>query len=322
MIDLSKYKYIYPNMGQPINQWGICWRITDWCNYNCPYCIECVDHHYAKQPKETQKTVEESARCIREKISNKYVLFSLLGGEIGFYDLVSICRILFEGNNVHGVVNLTTNLSAPLENYISFCEQNYGDKLKFKISASYQWGDIDAFLKKANVLKNYSSFQCSTVVWSKTTLDEVKKVAERFKENEIIHKFTIGRIPNTTNRLYEISDEIKEFILFENANFKDTVKVVYSDGKTKTFKKRSDFINHVAREQDGKGAKFKGMYCFTGVQINPDGKVYGGSCHDKIYRYKGMITDKNLSLEPVKKVCSGEGYCGLAHCMLIWSGKY
>lgn len=318
------YKYVHPSSNPQINCWYIDWHITDWCNYSCPYCIQTIDHHYASQPYESQELVEKYAKCIREKIKGRYIHLSLHGGEISQYDLLSICRILFENNNVVGTVNLTTNLSAPIEKYISFCEQNYGDKIKFKIVSSYHWTDLQKYIDKAKILaKNYKSFMVVSVVHDKITLEQMKVVAETFKENKIPFKFTHGRIPNANGKLYKISDECLEYLEKINSEFKiDNAKLIYSDGTTKVFKSRSNLLNQVATDLNLDGANFKGMYCFSGTIIYPSGKVYCGSCPDRKKMYKGLITDPNVSLSPTKEICGGKGFCNLCDCMLIWSGKY
>lgn len=315
------YKYIYPSENTQINKWYIHWRMTDWCNYNCPYCIQ-TKHYSTVKPKETQEMLEICAKSIRNKIKGKLINMSIMGGEVSYFDLNSICKILLEGNDVKGNITLTTNLSYPLEKYIDFYEQKYKN-MKFKINASYHWRNKESFLEKAKVLSKYKSFLVTSVVTNETKLSDMKKTYSMFAENTISFKFVHGREPYTKDSLYVLDDDVIKYINEVNSkNEKENCKMIYDDGKIKTFKHRSNLLEQVSKDLNLNGASFKNMICFSGTVIYPSQEVYCGSCGERRKMYKGKITDSNVTLSPTKKICKAEGFCNLCDSILIWSGKY
>lgn len=309
-----------------INRIRLAWHITDWCNYNCPYCIQTVDHHYASCPKESQEYVESMAKILRPKLHKQKITLTLYGGEVStYYDLNKIVDILFKDNECDAIVTLLTNLSAPLEKYKNFLNCAT-DKVRLRIIPSYQWSDIDIFLEKCKFIggKLGFNFQVTCVVYDKTTLDDVKRVSSKFKELHVPIRFTHGRIPKSNNVFYTLQEGVSEFITEWNKNDfeKITCHITYSNGEEKPCKSRSDILREVAEWENEKGAEFTGMTCFTGLNLTPNGNLRAGSCPDRSKNYLANIFTDDFTLKPYKGVCQGKGFCNLCNSILIWNGKY
>lgn len=320
----SRYKYIYTSSSFKINQYYIEWHITDWCNYNCPYCIQTVNHHYGIRPKESQEEVEQTASFIRDKIKGQNVTLSFHGGEISvFYDLKKIAEILFNDNGCKGTLSLTTNLSAPIEKYLNFLNANT-DGVRTKITSSYQWRDIDSFIEKSKIIKEMCpSYQITCVVWDKITKEQIEETIKKFSDNELQIRFTHGRIADSGHKLYKLNDNVLNIIQLNNSQYKRiSCKIVYSDNKEDTSKSRSEVLREIADFQGLDGASMKGMICFTGCIITKEGDVYDGSCYDRRNGYRGKISDANVSLKPCKKVCTTDKFCNLCDSILVWNGRY
>ncbi len=323
----DKYKYVYTGTELNINRIRLAWHITDWCNYSCPYCIQSVNHHYAKEPKETQEYVESMAKLLRPKLHKQKVTLTLYGGEIStYYNLRRIVEILFKDNESDATVTLLTNLSAPLEKYKDF--MNCSDKnLHIRIIPSYQWSNVDEFINKCVFIRKFlgNAFQCSCVVFDKTTLEHLKEVAEKFRKANIPIRFTHGRMPKSNNTFYTLQEGVSDFIINWNKNVfeKITCHITYADGTEKPCFARSDILKEVADYQGFNGAYFKDMMCFTGLNLTPNGNLRAGSCPDRSKLYiANIFEDKDFTLKPYKSKCEGKGFCNLCNSILIWNGKY
>lgn len=322
----DKYKYIHTGVDLRLNRIRLAWHITDWCNYNCPYCIQTVNHHYASQPKESQEDVEKVANLLRPKFHNQNVTLTLYGGEVStFYDLSSICNILFKDNNCDAVVTLLTNLSAPYEKYKSFLNLNIPN-VRVRIIPSYQWSNVDVFLDKCKKIILYldKKFQVTCVVYDGHSLEQVKNVAQKFKEAKIPLRFTFARVPKSNNQFYKLQDGVEDFIKDWNKNYfdKKTCKVIYTDGTECEKQCRSDVLKEVSEYEGLTGASFKDMTCITGLNLTPSGNIRAGSCPDRKDIILGNILTDDISLKPYRAKCEGKGFCNLCNSVVIWNGKF
>lgn len=300
----EEIKFVYPTkVINPLQKLFIEWDLTYWCNLSCPYCIQREE----KREKTSEKTVENIAKKLREQISGKEIKLSLHGGEIStMYDLQKICKILFENNDVKGIVLLTTNLTASLNVYKDFLEQKY-DKIKFKIIASYHWGNIFNFIAKAEQLKN----NIFSVVDDTKRIEDLQYVSKIMREKGINFKFTIGRIPYSYEQ-YKLSENILQCITDTNKEY-DNCRIEYKDGGVEYFSSRSEMLH--------KYSNFKGFYCVTANYIKPNGDVTYGSCFDRD-KVIGNILKDNVSLRLTNKKCTTEHYCSLCNAILLYRGLF
>lgn len=322
----DKYKYIYTGVDLKLNRIKLSWHITDWCNYNCPYCIQSVNHHYASQPKESQESVENIAKLLRAKFHNQNVSLSLYGGEIStYYDLNRICDILFKDNNCNANVALVTNLSAPYEKYKSFLSLS-NSTLRTSIIPSYQWNNIDVFLDKCKKIKIYldKKLQVTCVVYDGHSIEQVKNTAQKFKDAKIPLRFTFARIPRSNNQFYKLQDGVEDFIKDWNKNYfdKKNCKIIYTDGTECEKQCRSDVLKEVAEYEGLPGASFKGMTCMTGLSLRPKGDIRAGNCPDRRNIVLGNILKDDVPLKRYRAKCEAKGYCNLCNAPVVWNGRF
>lgn len=322
----EKFKYVFTGWHMNLNRVRLAWHMTDWCNYNCPYCIQTVEHHYGIKPKETQEYVEDMAKILRPKFTNQNFTLTLYGGEISRnFDLCRILDILFKDNNSVGSATLLTNLSAPKQVYYDYI-YHYINGVKPVIIPSYQWSPIDEFLDKCVMIQNKigNSYQTTCVVYDKISLEQLKTTASKFKEAGVALKLVHGRIPSTGNKLFDLQDGVREFIDEWNQTVfdKTTCSLTYADGTVKDCQSRSDILKEVADWQGLPGASFKGMRCFTGWNLTPNGNLRPGSCPDKRKKQIINIFETNdFSLKPYQADCTTDEYCNLCNSVLIWNKK-
>jgi len=317
----KKYKYIISSSKLEMNKVNIQWQLTDWCNYNCPYCIQAINHQYDTKPKETQEVIFQRAYKIREGIKNKLVRFSMHGGEVSFhYDLKTLSEILFKDNNITGSYTLTTNLSAPIENYNNFFNADVGD-VKQKISASYQWVNLDNFIDKYNSIEGNK--EASIVVYPEKTLEEIYDVYYKFKKNNIVFRFTHGREPGS-HKMFDLNKDIIDFITKSNEeNFsKYASKVIYNDNTEKLIRCRADLLIELSNYLKSNYINMFGMKCFSGIIIYPSGKVYSGACSCRKSDYIGNLDIDKISFKNKMYICPGGASCNLCGSELIWNGKF
>lgn len=150
------------------------WRLTDVCNYSCSYCIRrplIKEIHNAQFDFNTCMTaIPDVIRICNElyQLHNKPIKIDLIGGEISvFPKLNKFISLLFSCSPV-SKINITTNLSQPIDYYTELVEiaDKYNKKISITASFHPEFTQLDCFMEKAKVLHNMldTSFKCETVI--------------------------------------------------------------------------------------------------------------------------------------------------------------
>lgn len=145
------------------------WRLTDICNYHCPYCIRkplvVKDYDVKKCEKkclETLTYILQAGECLK-KNTGKPLKVDLIGGEITVLpNLDKIVNGLLKGADK---VNITTNFWKSLD-YIA--------NPKVSVTVSYHPSQtketLDAFLDRcAKEAPNFGNWNCETVALANST---------------------------------------------------------------------------------------------------------------------------------------------------------
>lgn len=168
------------------------WKITNICNYRCPYCFSATDNRV--QCVHSSKQTMGAINDLLSELPGSW-LVKLIGGEAMLHPrFFDICQMIVK----HGHrLCLTTNFSLPIRDFerlSSIC----GPSLDY-ITASLhlsQVADIDAFIHKARefwLLKNPHTGFTVTCVMTTDNFEELKDIFEKFEISDIHFKFQVIR---------------------------------------------------------------------------------------------------------------------------------
>ena len=129
------------------------WRLTEWCNYRCSYCLRKFKGQNTKLDElKILKTAPQVNRLIEE--ADKGVKLNLIGGEVTFLDLKKIISLVTSNNLKR--IHITTNFSNKLEYYIDLANYLKSRNIQLSMNVSYhnEYSNLDDFVDKANKFKN------------------------------------------------------------------------------------------------------------------------------------------------------------------------
>lgn len=280
------------------NSCVIKWRLTDICNYHCSYCIRrefiqsesnltydfslCLD------------AVDDIVRLAGElnTINNKPVKIDLIGGEITlFKDLGLLLEKLYTSPAITKV-NITTNLSKPVDyflNLISIAEK-YGKKLSITASFHYEYTDLDTFMAKADIInkKIGTNFKCETVITEQNT--QVQAFID--KCNELNCHYMCEE---------DLLDTSKHGEKIRNYKVGDRYLVCFDDGQELRFPTRNEVLKQYGR--NGIAIDTRGLKCSRDNDYVYVEKNMAIPCHN-------MIPIKNY------RVSECPQYCRIGECTL------
>ena len=171
---------------------------TTWCNYNCSYCAQ----GHIKEAKPTEEDLIEVSKSFREtlniidsKYPKKHEHLVFLGGEIGFYNMFKILEPLITSKTNN--ISMTSNFSAPNENYINLAKRIYARNIPcaFTFSFHEEHISVDDFIKKFLDLRHFfiQNPQINCKICTQMTItDNNLKIAKQFLEK--VKKFDIHNI--------------------------------------------------------------------------------------------------------------------------------
>lgn len=174
------------------------WVISDACNYKCPYCFKNFNERTFPKP----SLVEERAKKIHSLLQKSPEIpfkFKFMGGEPTLHDLHTLLDLIFN-ENIDTIV-IGTNLSAPIEYYLSFIDKVENVLHRHcKLYASLHETEVgvDDFLKKYIQIQTSfpDSISLNYVICNKEVYDLVKNSSVK-KINWIL-PFKKGHVIDTT----------------------------------------------------------------------------------------------------------------------------
>lgn len=214
---------------------------TTWCNYACSYCAQ--GHKKESRPSEQKlieisKSFRETLNIIDSKYPRKYEHLVFLGGEIGFYDMYKILEPLI--TNKTNSISITSNFSAPNQNYINVAKKIYARNIPCAITFSFheEHTTVDDFINKFIELRHFfiqnPQINC-TLCTQITITDHNIKIANQFldkaKKLNIKTIVSIERKPYGTGMKH--SEKSKELVI-KNANIGTSSRLTMQSGETIT----------------------------------------------------------------------------------------
>lgn len=245
------------------------WRLTEWCNYRCSYCLRKFKGQNTKLDElKILKTASQVNRLIEE--ADKGVKLNLIGGEVTFLDLKKIISLVTSNNLKR--IHITTNFSNKLEYYIDLANYLKSRNIQLSMNVSYhnEYSNLDDFVDKANKFKNsvdLYSFKIEFVVApeNENLLEDVKN---KCSQNKLDFLIEIDKSQN--------EDYFKTLNIESNLE-KPRWTIKYKDGIFTNKITRSQFINNFK----DKLFPSKDFYCTSGatyVYIREDKAAKNSAC--------------------------------------------
>lgn len=231
------------------------WRMTDTCNYSCPYCAR--GKNLAAYSAESVASENAALAATAEKISAllsksgfKKVKIDLIGGEVSLLDLESILSRITAENVAE--YNITTNLSKSADFYISLAS-----KFPVSMTASLHESeaDFDVFFAKAERIKASGAlkgFKCETVSCADNQ-ETVGKFIEKCGELGI--DFIVDRDKSAPAPSMEIAAR--------RTGESELISAEFTDGTSRVFKSKAELLGVFLGYTFTKGrfAYTKGLRC-------------------------------------------------------------
>lgn len=287
------------------------WRLTGWCNFRCPYCID----RFNKEEKGHWNKFD--LLLTRAKNINKFLRYnnitksihlSILGGEVTYLDLKSIVS---EIDNISNL-NLTTNFSRELNYFEDLFVWCRSKNIKLFINCSYHEQN-----------KNFTEKFLELTEWCKLNHFSTPRVSRVIVDDLDIEDWLkpytdagITKIMLTRNK----DAHTDAFNLFDSKQEKDSIdlaskyefskdnkpkdfKITLKDGTKLYFSSISHFLNNL----DNDGFIPNGFNCNcgkNGVMINWDGNVYGSHCFELADKPMGNIDQDQIKLSDKLYYCN------------------
>jgi len=272
------------------------WRLTDFCNYKCNYCVpELYNGNYSIKKKDqtpSNEDINKFIKKIKETGDGKDIYFSLSGGEPTLHPMFpEILKLLREFSNVE----IITNGSRPIHWWKSLgCLPNI-----VRISLHPEYTQIDKINNLANyILENESlvrfNLSMDSKNWDKSILlyNQLEDPLKKFVRPKILHDWT-KKSKVITVYTAEQKEWIKQFSYStsdgsEESNLFRHTKATYSDGTTGLL----DFVHATMNDH-----MYFNWQCSAGsssISINVQGEIYAGICKQQMI---GTVTDFELLKE-------------------------
>ena len=136
------------------------WRLTEWCNYRCSYCLRAEKKMISnindtRNKDADEKVVLETAPEVNRILDEIAVpvKINIIGGETTFLNLKSIFSKIT--SKYFKKVNITTNFSNSLNYYIDLLHYLYERDIELSLTTSLhnEYVKIEDFVKKVSVFK-------------------------------------------------------------------------------------------------------------------------------------------------------------------------
>ena len=280
----------------------ISWKMTNWCNYRCPYCYmsKSVSETITNTPTEQLlKIAGELDNIIEKQANGRNITLHLIGGEVGYFDLIKILDCI-KSKQLSQVI-IATNFSSSIKYWyklLQYCN-NRNCWLNIIASLHIEQCNIEDFIKKVKIMGKHARIKC---VINDNNIKQYKEIFSNLKG--IVIQPTLER--NSDNENSSITKETKEYIDYLNSKLDKSIVpyyyVITKSGKRIPFYSNIEMINNI----EGGGFDPEGFECtagLDGIRIDVDGSLRRAGCQwcGKKENWLGnLITGEyTLPLEPI-----------------------
>lgn len=282
----------------------ISWKMTNWCNYRCSYCymsksvIETITNPSIEHLLKIASKIDD---IINFQAKNRPVILHLIGGEVGYFDLIKIISHI-KSEQLKRVI-IATNFSSSKIYWLKLLKYLDSRKIALEIIASLhleQCNEKD--FKEKIKLFNHNNIVTVKCVINDNNAYEYKNFFKDFENVKIIP--TLERKENNINS--NCSEKTIKYIKFLNDKLKKYEKPYYivttKNCEKKTFYSNVEMINNI----EGGGFNPEGFSCtagLDGVRIDVDGSLRRAGCQwcGKQENWLGSLTtgEYKLPTEPI-----------------------
>ena len=269
----------------------ISWKMTDACNYRCPYCY--MKDAVAKQNHTPQDFVEKIAsridRLIEVQSKGRSVNLHLIGGEICLYDLVPVIDKI-KSKQLKSII-LATNFSAKDDYWQRLTDYLRQRNVTPNIISSFHLSQCDKneFVRKAIKFNTHVK-----AVVNSENLDTYRPYFDELLDNGNCVEVTVER--DDQNKCVPLTEEQQCYIDFLNKELlkhQTYFNVYLKNGDVITFPSNISFIDSI----DIGGFDPDGWVCtagIDGIRINQKGDVQRAGCRHSSINKIGNIFDDNI----------------------------
>ena len=232
-------KLIYLRTHNEPNDCVIKWRLTRYCNTQCPYCLQ----GKKEMPSATRLMMDYTFLCgiaddisaLMERSGFKSIKLDILGGEASIFDLVGIMKHIKAPN--FNRLMLTTNFLRSADYYIQLAEylKSQGAGLSLTVSWHPQAISLDDYIKKAELVKPHCTLFSLETVSTADNQDEVKEFVRRGEEIDSDYSVDVDR---------QSSYKVDELFYTSSRKHRNTIRytALFSDGTEKQYTSKNDLL--------------------------------------------------------------------------------
>lgn len=271
----------------------ISWKMTDACNYRCPYCY--MKEAVAKQKHTPQEDVERIAsridKLIEVQANGRGVMLHLIGGEICLYDLISVLDKI-KSEQLKSVI-FATNFSKDLEYWEKLSDYCHKRDVKPIIIASFHLTECnhEEFVSKAINLGVHVK-----AVINVDNIETYRPYFDRLVKNGNAVEVTVER--DNENSAKKLTEEQLHYVSMLNSRLlrkQVYFRVTLKSGRVISYPSNISFINSI----DVGGFDPEGFVCtagLTGIRIAQDGSLRRAGCrHASVSQNRlGSILDDDV----------------------------
>ena len=254
----------------------ISWKMTDWCNMHCPYCIM----GKTGSPWIPENLILQRAAQVNKIINlvplDKMIRLHFIGGEVTYYNLIKVLNQI-DLTRVDAF-NLITNFSQTLDYFHTLITYLRSHEIYFTLVVSYheEFGSKKDFLDKIAKIKAFApetNLLASVVIDATPDLDFIRSL----RELDCVLNLTVLRDPKN-NQNITIPDSVGQILNQFDRHNTTITNYIYTQNRRYAFG-----TSAAANDQIIEGGLVANNYwCTAGsttVRILPNGMIVGAGCH-------------------------------------------
>lgn len=285
---------------KPVNNFRISWKMTNWCNYRCKYCYMSSQVRAAQKQDSLEflKSISSKIdRLIELSAKGRKVVLHLIGGEVGYYDLISVLDEI-KSPQLKAVI-IPTNFSNSIDYWRKLKDYCHNRDIRCNIVASLHLTEcnIDEFVDKCKKLDVH--VKC---VISPENVKQYRPILDDLLANGNVVEPTIERYDNNKCR-QDFEEDDWNWILHLNDELakRHTYYIVTTkDGQRHKYGSNIAFINDI----DIGGFDPNGWMCSCGednLRIDQIGRLLRGGCrHCYIHPLGSLFDESTYEKLPLK----------------------
>lgn len=290
------------------------WKMTSWCNFHCSYCINRERERTATEDLEEQANkIHKILEYERNVRGIKDVSLSLIGGEIGFFDLPSLLDIV--GADMIERIYVNTNLSAPMKKWLALSNWCKFNGKHLKVMASCHLEEVDLETYRENIVTLGKSAVAKFVV-NEENLEKTEETIRSLPESTQI-AVTVERDLQQKVKMSGKLRKFKDKWETKTSAYTHTFCILPEKGRNFSLAGTNTEALALCRHGENTGLYAKGAWCTAGIDTLrlENGKLYRCGCVSA-KRAGEIKTLDDIPSEPF--ICDNDNYCSLCYSNSVY----